>query len=160
MKKFLLAVSLLCLAAACGGGGSPEATVQQFFDAVKAKDGETAAGLLSQASIDEMSSDLEELKADTTGFGLSMVTGMLGVECTPEQLANMDGRGFAALLFSSDMIASEIGGGTLEILGSEITGDEAVVRVRMTMNGDSDEEELELVREGGSWKLNMEGMGM
>ncbi|NLP05980.1 DUF4878 domain-containing protein [Candidatus Fermentibacteria bacterium] len=159
MKKFLLAVSLLCLVVACGGA-SPEATVQKFFDAVKAKDGETAVGLLSQASIDEMSSGLEELKADTTGFALSMLTGMLGVEVTPEELANMDGRDFAALLFSSDMVASEIGGGTFEIFGSEIEGDNAVVNVRMTMNGESDEEELELVREGGSWKLNLEGMGM
>jgi hypothetical protein len=158
MKKMLALVSLVALIVACGSP-KPEATVTGFFDAVKAGNGETAAGYLSQASIDAMSQGLEELKADTTGFALSMMTGMLGVEITQDELASLDGKGFAALLLGSDMIAAEIGTGTIEVLGSTITGETATVQVRMTVDGEATEEEVPLVLENGQWKLDMEGMG-
>ena len=42
----------------------------------------------------------------------------------------------------------------IEIVGSEIDGDKAVVTVKMTIMGEETEEELALVLEGGSWKLS------
>lgn len=42
----------------------------------------------------------------------------------------------------------------IEIVGSEIDGDKAIVTVKMTIMGEETEEELALVLEGGSWKLS------
>jgi len=158
MRRFLSAVSLLTLLVACGGA-SPEATVTGFFDAMKAGDGAKAVTYLSQASIDEIGAGLEDIKADTTGMAAAMLP-MMGINVTPEQLQSMSAEEFVAALFSSQMVKDMFGTATVTIVSSEVTGDNAVVKVSTTMNGETSDEELELVREGGAWKLNMEGFGM
>jgi len=158
VKKILVALSLLCLVVACGGL-KPEASVTGFFDAMKAGDGEKAVSYLSQSTIDEMGSGLEELKADTTGFALGMMTSMLGVEMTAEQLQTMDGKGFAALILGSDMIQQQMG--TIEYtLGAvTVTGETATVAITTTMNGQTSEDVVTLVLEDGAWKMNMPEFG-
>lgn len=159
VKKLFVAASLVCLVAACGGL-KPEDTVKGFFDAMKAGDGAKAASYLSQGTIDEMSSGLEELKADTTGFALGMMSSMLGVEMTADQLADMDGLGFAAMLLGSDMMKEQLGTVDFTIGSATINGDRAVVTVSMVANGETTEDEVELVKENGAWKLDMPEFGM
>jgi hypothetical protein len=144
---------------ACGGP-KPEDTVTGFFDAMKAGDGQKAVSYLSTSTIDEMSAGLEDLKADTTGFALGMMTSMLGVELTQEQLNTMDGAQFAAMLLGSDMIQQQMG--TIEYTIGTVTvnGENATVSVTTTMNGQTTTDDVTLVREGGSWKLNMPEFGM
>ncbi len=156
MRNLLFAVSICCLAMACGGS-SPEKTVQQFFDAVQAGDGETAASLISRGSIDEMSASLEEIRNDASGEQLSALCVMLGIEVDPEEFAELDAEGLAALVLGSEMIRGEFPE-TYEVLSTEIEGDRALLNVRGTVDGETDEQELELVREDGVWKLDMENM--
>jgi len=53
-----------------------------------------------------------------------------------------------------EMAAAFINMMEIEIVGSEIDGDEAVVTVKMTIMGEETEEDLPLILEGGSWKLS------
>lgn len=46
----------------------------------------------------------------------------------------------------------------VKILGSEIDGEEAVVMVEMTFMGETEEDEIELVLEDGSWVVVNGGM--
>ncbi len=183
MRRFLSAALLLALVVACGGA-KPDAAVTGFFDAMKAGDGARAVSYMSQASIDEMGAGLEELKADTTGMAAAMLP-MMGINVTPEQLQSMSTEDFVAALFSSqmikDMFANAADAATtnlrrgrflglapsifersesVTILSSEVNGDNAVVKVSTNMNGEISEENIELVREGGVWKLDMGSMGI
>jgi hypothetical protein len=72
----------------------------------------------------------------------------------------MSATDFVAALFSSQMMKDMLGTAEIQILGTEINGDNAIVRASMTMNGETQEDELELVREGGAWKLDMGEFGM
>ncbi len=158
MRRLLFAIPIVSLLVACGGA-SPEATVTGFFEAMKAGDGAKAVTYLSQASIDEMGAGLEEIKADTTGMSAAMLP-MMGINVTPEELQAMSATDFVAALFSSQMMKDMLGTAEIQVLGSEINGDNAIVRASMTMNGETQEDELELVREGGAWKLNLDEFGM
>ena len=53
-----------------------------------------------------------------------------------------------------EMAAAFIDMMEIEVIGSEIDGDKAIVTVKMTVMGEETEEELPLVLEGGSWKLS------
>ncbi len=174
MRRFLSAALLLALVVACGGA-KPDAAVTGFFDAMKAGDGARAVSYMSQASIDEMGAGLEELKADTTGMAAAMLP-MMGINVTPEQLQSMSTEDFVAALFSSQMIKDMFANASVTILSSEVNGDNAVVKVSTNMNGEISlaidlvyrhvvrgyvvEENIELVREGGVWKLDMGSMGI
>lgn len=46
----------------------------------------------------------------------------------------------------------------IEILGSEIEGDEAVVMVEITFMGETEEDEVELMMEDGKWVVTEGGM--
>lgn len=46
----------------------------------------------------------------------------------------------------------------IKILGSEIDGEEAVVMVEITFMGETEEDEIELVMENGSWVVVSGGM--
>ncbi|HOF66480.1 MAG TPA: DUF4878 domain-containing protein [Candidatus Fermentibacter daniensis] len=158
MRRFLSAALLLALVVACGGA-KPDAAVTGFFDAMKAGDGARAVSYMSQASINEMGAGLEELKADTTGMAAAMLP-MMGINITPEQLQSMSTEDFVAALFSSQMIKDMFANASVTILSSEVNGDNAVVKVSTNMNGEISEENIELVREGGVWKLDMGSMGI
>jgi len=159
VKKILVALSAICLVAACGGP-KPEDSVKGFFDAMKAGDGEKAVSYLSQSTIDEMSNGLEQLKADTTGFAIGMISSMLDTQLTQDQVNAMDGRQFAAMLLGSSMIQQQIG--TIEYAIGTVTikGDSATVSVTTTVNGQSSTNDATLLREGGAWKLEMPEFGM
>jgi len=53
-----------------------------------------------------------------------------------------------------EMAAAFINMMEIEIVGSEIDGDNAIVTIKMIIMGEETEEELPLVLEGGSWKLS------
>ncbi len=53
-----------------------------------------------------------------------------------------------------EMAAAFIGMMEIEITGSEIDGDNAIVTVKMTIMGEETEDEIALELEGGSWKLS------
>lgn len=157
MKKLLFAIPIACIALACGGG-SPEATVQQFFDAVKSGDGETAAGLISSSSLDDLTGSFEEIMNDPSGEELAMLNMLLGTSLTAEELADLDTRGLAALILGSEMIRDEFPS-SYEVTNTVIDGDRAVVTViGTTADGDTDEEDLQLVREDGAWKFDLSSM--
>jgi hypothetical protein len=46
----------------------------------------------------------------------------------------------------------------LEIIGSEIDGETAVVQVKVTMMGETQEDEVELMMEDGSWVITSGGV--
>jgi|GEM_PF-530388 len=158
-RSFLLSAALLLALVVAYGGAKPDAAVTGFFDAMKAGDGARAVSYMSQASIDEMGAGLEELKADTTGMAAAMLP-MMGINVTPEQLQSMSTEDFVAALFSSQMIKDMFANASVTILSSEVNGDNAVVKVSTNMNGEISEENIELVREGGVWKLDMGSMGI
>jgi hypothetical protein len=158
MKKLLIGASVLMMLAACGAS-NPEDAVTGFFEAMKAGDGAKAVTYLSQSTIDEIGSGLEEIKADTTGMAAAMLP-MMGINVTPEELQEMSAEDFVAALFSSQMMKDMLGTAEIEVVSSTVNGDAATVHVKMTMNGETDEEDLELVREGGAWKLNLPEFGM
>ena len=58
------------------------------------------------------------------------------------------------------MIKDMFANASVTILSSEVNGDNAVVKVSTNMNGEISEENIELVREGGVWKLDMGSMGI
>ncbi len=159
MRRFATAVSIVALLAVACGGATPEATINGFFEAMKAGDGAKAVTYLSQTSIDEMGAGLEDIKADTTGMAAAMLP-MMGINVTPEELQDMSAEEFVAALFSSPMIKDMIGTAEIAVLETTINGDNATCRVSMTMNGETQEDELTLVKEGGSWKLIFDEFGM
>jgi hypothetical protein len=134
---------------ACGAGGPGDA-VTGFFDALQAGDGEKAASYLSQQAIDDMGS----LRDYLTGNEEQTAEMAAEFGVSAEELSNADDREFVAIVLSSDMMAGEAEG--LEVTIGEVTidGDQATVEVTYTMDGDSDTDELEMVREDGGWKLS------
>ena len=148
MRSILFASSLLCLIMACGAAGPGDA-VTGFFDALQAGDGEKAAGYLSQQAIDEMGSLRDYMMGDEAQ--IAEMAAEFGVSA--EELSNADDRQFVAIVLSSDMMAGEAEGLVVTVGEVAIEGDRATVQVTYTMDGDSDTDELELVKEDGGWKL-------
>jgi hypothetical protein len=148
MRSMLFASFLLCLIMACGAAGPGDA-VRGFFDALQAGDGEKAASYLSQQAIDEMGSLRDYMMGDEAQ--IAEMAAEFGVSA--DELSNADDRQFVAIVLGSEMMAGEAEG--LEVTIGEVTidGDRATVQVTYSFEGDSDEDELELVKEDGGWKL-------
>lgn len=184
MKRILAALSVLCLAMACGGpapqdagtgtgttasgtppAGEPAAAVNGFLEAFKSGDGETASGYLSQSVIDNMSEGLEQFRGDTTGSALSYLSMMVGVELTQAQLDSMDGQQFAALFLGSDQMRQQFG-------AFDFTVGEAVASYSVTvtfiiqpdsmtgMPGDTVSTDFVAIQEGDSWKISKTPFGI
>lgn len=156
MKKYALALTaVFVLSIACfGGGGTPDQVVQKLFDAVENGDGDAVVGCLSTEVLDGINEGLEELKADPEGTAAMAV--MMGIEITPEEVADLTAGKAVTIVLSSEMVTAEMPDfSSVEIGEAVIDGDIAMVPV--TFDGDT--EEIELVLEGGSWKIGGEGMG-
>ncbi|MCD4708127.1 MAG: hypothetical protein K8S62_10360 [Candidatus Sabulitectum sp.] len=155
MKKFALALTaVFVLSFAClGGGGTPNQVVQNLFDAIEGGDGDAVVGCLSTEILDGFDEGLEELKADPEGTAAMAV--MMGIEITPEEVADLTPGKAISIILSSEMMTSEMPDfSTVEIGEAVIDGETATVPV--TMDGDT--EDIELVLEDGNWKIGGEGM--
>lgn len=155
MKKFALALAaVFVLAIACGGGGTPDQVVQNLFDAVENGDGDAVVSCLSAETLTGLEEGIEELKADPEGTAAMAV--MMGIEITPEEVSDLTAGKAITIVLSSEMVTSEMPDfSTVEIGEAVIDGETATVPV--TMDGDTDD--IELVLEGGSWKVGGEDMG-
>ncbi len=154
MKKFALAlVAVFVLAIACGGNGTPEQVVQQLMDGVQNGDGDAIVSCLSAEVVTGIDEGLEELKADAEGTAAMAI--MMGIEITPEEVADLTAGKAITIILSSEMIASEMPDfSAVEIGTATIDGETATVPV--TMDGDT--EDIELLLENGAWKIGGEGM--
>ncbi len=154
MKKFALAlVAVFVLAIACGGSGTPEQVVQQLMDGVQNGDGDAIVSCLSAEVVTGIDEGLEELKADAEGTAAMAI--MMGIEITPEEVADLTAGKAITIILSSEMIASEMPDfSAVEIGTATIDGETATVPV--TMDGDT--EDIELLLENGAWKIGGEGM--
>jgi len=162
MTKKLTAILLfgLLVLSACstagGGASSPSATVQGFADAVKAKDYDKFVDYLSNGTVEMFSGifgmmieaakeDPEQKEEIETTFEMSI-----------EDFEKLDSRAQLALVFKNVPEASEGMNdiGDFEILNEVIDGDNATV----TIKTDDGEEDIPLVKEDGSWKVDLAGM--
>jgi hypothetical protein len=148
VRLILVVLTALCLVAACGGP-NPGDAVKGFFDAVKAGDGEKAAGYLSRSAVEEMGSIRQYMMSDESG--VAELAAEMGVSA--DQLRNVDDLGFVALLLCSEDFRGELEGIEVSVGSSTIEGESATVQITYTQDGESDEDEIELVKEDGAWKL-------
>ncbi len=146
----LASALLLVLFSACGeSGGSPEDALKGFISAVKAGDGSKAAGYLSSNALEELDEQFAVLREDPDMA--VMVLGTMGVEATVDEVEDWTSRDFFAAIIETEMMREELGEKLeLEITGSEIDGEEAVV---FFADSDGDEEEFEMILENGQWKI-------
>lgn len=150
MKKFALALAaVFVLSIACGGGGTPDQVVQKFIDAAKTADGTALVGCMSAEALGELNESLEQLKESPEESAAFFE--MMGVEITAEEIPDMTAGDFISALLGSEMMADEMPDFSDAVVGEAvIEGDQAMVPVTF---GD-DTEEIELVLEDGSWKID------
>ena len=155
MKIFSLVFAAgLILMMACGGASAPDAVVRKAIDAVESGDGETLVGCLSSEGIEELNSQIEEMKVNPEESAAFLV--MMGIDVSTEDVENMDAGDLITWMLQSELMKAELPDfSTIEIGEPVIEGDEAVVPI--VLEGES--EEVELIRENGEWKLG-EMMGM
>jgi len=146
----VLASAAILLLTACGGGaGLPEDAVKDFIEAVKAGDGAKAASYLSSYALEELDEQLEALKQDPEMAVMAL--GTMGVETTVDDVADWTSRDFFAALIETEAMRAELGDKlNVEVTGSEIEGDDALVFLTTV---DGDEEEIEMTLENGEWKI-------
>jgi len=154
MKKYMLAlVAVFVLAIACGGAETPDQVVTKLLNGVLNADGDAVVSCLSAeavAGIDEM---LVEIKADPEGTAAMAV--MMGIEVTPEEVADITAGKALTLLLGSELVTAEIPDlAGFEVGAAVIDGETASVPV--TVDGESND--VQLILEDGSWKIAGEGM--
>ncbi len=146
----VLASAVMLVLMACGGGGGlPEDAVKDFIGAVKAGDGEKAASYLSTYALEELDVQLEALKEDPEMAVMAL--GTMGVETTVSEVEDWTSRVFFAALIETEAMRAELGDKLdVEVTGSEIEGDDALVFLKTV---DGEEEEVEMTLENGEWKI-------
>lgn len=151
-----LAVAVMALQISCGGGGAgnPEDAITGLFDALKNADGERAVGYLSSDVISEFSEGLEELQASPVMASEQLAT--IGVDIAADELAGMTPRDFAAAMMSSDMIGGMLGSAEVVVGEASVDGDRATVEVTVRFMGEETVEDVPLILQGGSWKVDGE----
>lgn len=153
MKKLLVLAVLVAFGITmigCGGGG-PKASFMDFANAIKAKDAEKSWNLLSKATQDSFNSMYEMIK------GLAAMS----PEGAKELEGVTDGKGF----WKKAITESEKAGGPdlskqfadVSVTNEVVNGDKAT----LTVKSGEKEEKIEMVKEGGNWKVDMsKSMGM
>jgi hypothetical protein len=146
----VLASAAMLVLMACGGAsGSPEDAVKDFIEAVKAGDGAKAAGYLSSYALEELDEQLEALKEDPEMAVMAL--GTMGVETTASEIEDWTSRDFFAALIETEAMRAELGDKlNVEVTGSEVEGDDALVFLKTV---DGEDEEVEMTLENGEWKI-------
>lgn len=147
MKKFLVLAVLVAFSLTmigCGGGG-PKASFMDFVNAVKAKDAEKSWNLMSKATQDSFNAMFEMVKglAAMSPEGAKQIEGVT------------DGKGF----WKKVITESEAAGGpdlskefaNVSVTNEAVNGDKATLTVK---KGDK-EDKVEMIKEGGNWKVDM-----
>jgi len=149
MKKYALVfAAVFTFMIGCGGASTPDAIVRKAIDAVESGDGEALVGYLCSDDIEELNSQIEEMKVSPEESAAFLV--MMGIDVSVEDVENMDGADLITWMLQSDMMRAELPDfSTMEIGEPVIEGDEAVVPIVL----EGENEEIELVRENGEWKL-------
>jgi hypothetical protein len=146
MKKFLATAILVAFAVTmigCGGGG-PKASFNDFAAAIKAKDAEKSWNLLSKGTQDSFNKMYDMIK------GLAAMS----PEGAKELEGVTDGKSFwKKAVTSADAAGADM---TKEfenvtVTKEEVNGDKAILTVK---SGDK-EEKINMIKEGGAWKLDM-----
>lgn len=145
MKKFLATAVLVAFAVTmigCGGGG-PKASFNDFVAAVKAKDAEKSWNLLSKGTQDSFNKMYDMIKglAAMSPEGAKELEGVTdGKSFWKKALTEADKGGDMAEQFANATVTKE-----------EVNGDKAILTVK---SGDK-EEKINMIKEGGAWKLDM-----
>ena len=159
--KFLTVsvLSILVLAAACGGGSSnPGDAVTGMFGALNAGDGEKAVSYMSESALEEMDTQLEILKVDPELSAQQLSS--VGIEIDAADIPDMTARELAVAMISSPMITSIIQSAEVSIGEVSIDGDLAQVEVTTTVMGESETHTIDVVMEDGQWKVTEFGFNM
>jgi len=149
-KNALVIVAVFTLVLGCGGATTPDAVVRKAIDAVENGDGEALIGYLCADDIEDLNFQIEEMKVNSEESAAFLV--MMGIDVSAEDVENMDGADLLTWMLQSDMMRAELPDfGNMEIGEPVIEGDEAVVPIVL----EGENEEIELVREDGEWKLGV-----
>ncbi|MBN1433829.1 hypothetical protein JW921_03660 [Candidatus Fermentibacterales bacterium] len=151
-----LLLAVLVMSAGCGGGsqpGRPEDAVSGLFEAFCNGDGQRAVSYLSQNVIEEIAEGLDELRANPA---MAAQLRSYGIEIEDNELATISPGEFAARIMSSDAVAGVMSAAEVTIGEALVDGDQATVDVTVRFGGDESVQEVPLVLEGGSWKIDGE----
>ncbi len=154
-------ISLLALTIACGGSSStsgPGDAVTEMFDALKAGNGERVVSYMSESALTGMEGQLEMVKLDPEAASAQMAA--LGIEIDAAAIPDMTVKDFAIAVFSSQMMASILGSGEVSIGEVTIDGDIARVEVTTTFGDETETHIIDVVMEGGQWKVAEFGLNM
>jgi hypothetical protein len=154
----ILVFALLCIGLGCSSkaaGTTPEGTVQAFVNAFNAKDAGAIYDMLSSSGRASVEEGLKELKNATEEERAQACAFM---QIDPADIDTMTGRDMfiANMTFVFNMVeaAEKMGGQTtaasFDITDTKIEGDKATVT---GVNNDGREDSIELIKEGGVWKL-------
>ncbi len=158
MKKLLWIAAASVLVSCGGSGGSPGDAVTGMMDAIKAGDGETAVSYVSSSALEQMDSQLQVLKADPEASAQQLA--MLGIQIDAEDIPDMTARDFAIAMISSPTVTSIMESAEVSIGETSINGDSAKVEVTVTVNGQTETNTVDVVREDGQWKVSQFGLNM
>ena len=152
MKKYALAlVAVFVLVMACGGGATPDQVVQKFLEAWNSGDGDGVVGCMSSEGLVDLDGFIEIMRASPDESAEQLAS--MGLEFTPEEVAELTVAQFLSGMLSSEEASSEMPDlSNVEIGETVIAEDGQTAVVHVTADGES--EELELVLEDGNWKIN------
>ena len=157
MKKTALVLGvILILAMACGAAGTPEQVVQKFIEAWNNGDGDSVVSCMSSEGILELDGFIEIMRA-APDESVSQFAEM-GLEFTPEEVANLTVGQFLTAMLSSEDASSNMPDLSNTVIGETTISEDGQSAI-VTVTTDGEEGELELLLEDGSWKIGGEGMG-
>ncbi len=152
MKKFAIALAaIFVLAVACGSAGTPEQVVQKFLDAWNSGDGDGVASCMSSEGLIELDGFIEILRAAPDESVAQLA--MMGLEFTPEEVADLTVGQFLTAMLSSEMASADMPDLSDVVIGETTISEDGQSAV-VDVTTDGEEEELELILEDGSWKIS------
>ncbi len=158
-----LLATALALTAALAGTASAEAgpceIVEDFFNAIKDSRGADAAALMSSSVLSELDMLVAMMQMDPATAAEELST--MGSGVTEEDVMAMTGESFIAMVLSSEDVAGVLGTTELvEVTQVSLEGDSALVRVCVTIMGETNEDTMPMVLEEGEWKVGSIGLQM
>ncbi len=125
--------------------------VQKFLEAWNSGDGDGVVGCMSSEGLVDLDGFIEIMRASPDESAEQLAS--MGLEFTPEEVAELTVAQFLSGMLSSEEASSEMPDlSNVEIGETVIAEDGQTAVVHVTADGES--EELELVLEDGNWKIN------
>lgn len=152
MKKFAIALTaIFVLAVACGSAGTPEQVVQKFLDTWNSGNGDGVASCMSSEGLIELDGFIEVLRTEPDESVAQLAT--MGLEFTPEEIANLTVGQFLTAMLSSEIASADMPDLSNVVIGETTISEDGQSAV-VDVTTDGEEEELELILEDGSWKIS------